>query len=122
MIELEASASIFGFKLGQENTMRDLEREQREMRERINRGTKGKAKKEQKSLSTDEPLPQSDVSDVKRLQKKVIALESENKQLKAQIESLRHQKTVYVERQKSADEERREQQHNYFKYSNARRW
>lgn len=102
--------------------MKDLEREQREMRERINRSTKGKAKKEPKSLSIDEPLPQSDISDVKRLQKKVIALESENGELKAQIENLRRQKTVYVERQKGADEERREQQHNYFKYSNARRW
>lgn len=102
--------------------MKDLEKEQREMRERMNRRVKAEAKEEQKSLSNDEPAPQNDASDIRKLQKRIIALETENRELKARIESLRRQKTVYVERQKSADEERREQQHNYFKYSNARRW
>jgi hypothetical protein len=48
-------------------------------------------------------------------------MQAENTALLAENDSLRRQKVVHVEGQKSAEEKRREGVHNYFKYSNARR-
>ena len=101
--------------------MKDLQQEQREMRARMTSTTvKEKQKSTNKQLSHDNT--DLDANDIKKLQKQIDALESENRELKAQIESLRRQKIVYVETGKSPEAQRREQQHNYFKYSNARRW
>jgi hypothetical protein len=105
--------------------MKDLQREQREMRARMKRDTGATVKEQQTSL-TEAHFQQDNgepgANDTKKLQKQIADLESENRELKAQIASLRRQKTVYVEREKSGEDQRREQQHNYFKYSNARRW
>lgn len=103
--------------------MKDLQREQNEMRARMKQEASATVKEKQKS--TDELTPGNThpgMNDVKKLQKRIAVLESENRELKAEIQSLRRQKIVYVEREKSTEDQRREQQHNYFKYSNARRW
>jgi hypothetical protein len=106
--------------------MKDLAKQQREMRQRMNRETNAKVEKEQRSVGPEKQRQENEAdvvaNDVEKLQKRIIALEAENRQLKVEIESLCRQKTGYVERAKSPDEQRREQQHNYFKYSNARRW
>jgi hypothetical protein len=105
--------------------MNNLEKRQNEMRQRMKRQTKAKVIQESTpvvprkvfaAISAQPPL------DISKLQQHIHDLEAEISILRAENERLRTQKTVYVERQKSGDELRREQQHNYFKYSNARRW
>ena len=104
--------------------MKNLEQAQREMRERQKQPTEPKPKRVKKATPHIEPFVEVNVSDESKLQQRIAALESENQSLLAELKQLRRQKTVYVEveRGKSADQERREQIHNYFKYSNARRW
>jgi uncharacterized small protein (DUF1192 family) len=106
--------------------MKNLEHAQREMRDRQKLKTDPKPIRKRKPPTTvgREREEIQLVVDTNKLQQRISALENENQRLRAEVQQLRRQKTVYVEveRRKSADEERREQQHNYFKYSNARRW
>ncbi len=103
--------------------MKNLDERQREMRERMARQPKlepeprASQSSSQRAKSAD--LQQNAKSELER---RIALLEAENARLRAENERLRCQKVVYVERQKSAEEERRERVHNYFKYSNARRW
>lgn len=107
--------------------MKDLAAEQREMRERMNQQTANmKSKTKPKSAVTAARIQDNPSSapadDIKALQKQIRALETENRALRAGIETLRRQKTVFVERETSAEDERRENAHNYFKYGGGRRW
>jgi len=58
-------------------------------------------------------------SELDRLRKKVKGLEAENRELRSQVTTLQQQLQT---REPSVDEQRREQQHNFFKYSNVRRY
>jgi hypothetical protein len=105
--------------------LKNLEESQQEMRERQNRNTEPKPRPVRKATPPVEQIAEANVgNDVNKLKQRITALENENQRLRTEIQQLRRQKTGYVEveRQKSADEQRREQVHNYFKYSNARRW
>jgi len=100
--------------------MKNLEESQREMKER-------NVAADNTREAVVPPTPrrqrerQSDVNALRRriaeLEKRVLALEAEN-------ERLRGQKTIVVERpaQKSSNDSVREQRHNFFKYSNVRRY
>jgi len=102
--------------------MKDLGKRQREMRERMKQEGHLTADDAPATVAPyDNMVAGTESTDVLQLKKRLAVLEAENAKLRSEIETLR-QKTVYVERQKSPDEARREQQHNYFKYSNARRW
>ena len=107
--------------------MKDLAAEQREMRERMIQQTANtKSKTKPKSAVTaariqDNPSGAA-ADDIKALQKRIRALETENRALNARIEILRRQKTIYVERETSADDQKRQNAHNYFKYGGGRRW
>jgi hypothetical protein len=104
--------------------MRDLEKLQSEMRERVKRQPKAKATQELVSAPSSKSAaaaPRQSL-EVAKLRQRISDLEIALGNLQIENERLRRQKTIYVERQKSGDEVRREQQHNYFKYSNARRW
>src|SRR5438067_143962 len=98
--------------------MKNLGERQREMRERMKREVRRNG---DDALATatahHNAAAGKDSTDISQLRKRLATLESENAKLRSEIESLRRQKTVYVEGQKSPDEARREQQHNYFKYS-----
>jgi hypothetical protein len=109
--------------------MSNLEEQQRAMRERMKAQSKPKIqpkskvkKKSALSVSHKPMVAVQQSSDEAKLSQQIAALKLENARLQAENEQLRSQKTVYVEREKSQTESRREQQHNYFKYSNARRW
>lgn len=92
--------------------MKNIETEQRRMRER-NR------KAELKSAVV-RPDSVDDTSELLALRKRVKELEAETARLRLQVASLSRQTSRVQE--KSPDDQRREQQHNYFKYSNARRY
>jgi hypothetical protein len=95
--------------------MKNIEAGQREMRERNRKAERKDAIVESaRSSSTDE------VSELRALRKRVTALETENAELRMQIASSLKQ-PGHVQGT-SPEEQRREQQHNYFKYSNARRY
>ncbi|HEY3771102.1 MAG TPA: hypothetical protein VGN44_20690 [Candidatus Angelobacter sp.] len=109
--------------------MSKLEEQQSAMRERMKAQSKPKIQPKSKmkknsalSISHKPIAAVQQSSDVAKFSQQIEALKSENARLQAENEQLRSQKTVYVEREKSHAESRREQQHNYFKYSNARRW
>jgi predicted RNase H-like nuclease (RuvC/YqgF family) len=70
--------------------------------------------------AVEEPnVPKSDkASELNTLRKRVKALEAENSQLRLQIATL--QQKVRMQ-ESSPDEQRRQQQHNFLKYSNIRR-
>lgn len=100
--------------------MKNLEERQREMRKRT-----------LVSNTSDEavvvPAPRKkreQPSEVNALKKRITELEKRVLTLEAENERLRAQKTVVVERstQKSYEDSVREQRHNFFKYSNARRY
>jgi hypothetical protein len=105
--------------------MKNLEERQREMRERTAQGGTSKPERAKKSAS-EIPATSSENSsaEIGAMQKRIVQLEADNERLEAENERLRRQKTIVVERaqEKSCDEQVREQRHNYFKYSNARRW
>ncbi|HEY1527839.1 MAG TPA: hypothetical protein VGH51_16520 [Candidatus Angelobacter sp.] len=104
--------------------MRDLEKLQSEMRERVRRQPKAKATQKLVAAPSSKPAAAvpSQSLEVAKLRQRISDLEVALSNLQAENERLRRQKMISVERQKSGDETRREQQHNYFKYSNARRW
>jgi uncharacterized small protein (DUF1192 family) len=102
--------------------MKDLGERQREMRERMKREIHHRDNDAPARPPHHQTTADKESTEVSQLKKRLAILEAENARLRSENENLRCQKTVYVERQKSPDESRREQQHNYFKYSNARRW
>ena len=93
--------------------MKNLEDAQREMRERIAR------KKREENLARHGIAASDDSPEVLRLKRQISALIAENTRL-------RQQKTIVVERPCGRDKPYRdsvkEQQHNFFKYSNTRRY
>jgi hypothetical protein len=105
--------------------MNKLEEQQREMRQRMAQQGINKQARAKRNASRIPPTPpDASSSDLGALQKRVLQLETENERLKTENQRLRRQKTIIVENatEKSYDEQIREQQHNYFKYSNARKW
>lgn len=93
--------------------MKNLEDAQRKMRERNAR------KKQEEDLVQSELAASNDRSDVLRLKQQISALMMENNRL-------RQQKTIFVDRpggqEKPHTDSVKEQQHNFFKYSNTRRY
>jgi regulator of replication initiation timing len=101
----------------------NLEEQQSAMRKRMKDLPKSNmAKKPAPVVSRKRLAANQQSPEVTKLKSQIATLQAENASLRAENERLRRQKTVYVEREKSGDDLRREQQHNYFKYSNARRW
>ena len=100
--------------------MRNLEERQREMRERnlaVNSSYE--------AVVTPIPRKQrEDPSGVTALKKKIAELEKRVGALEEENQRLRAQKTIVVERpaQRSYEDTVREQRHNFFKYSNLRRY
>ena len=100
--------------------MKNLEESQREMRER-NLAADGPHEAVNRPTVRKQRERPSDVNALKKriaeLEKRVLALEAENERLRAQ-------KTIVVERpaEKSYGDSVREQRHNFFKYSNVRRY
>ena len=93
--------------------MKNLEDAQKKMRERNARKTQGE------DLVQPEIATSDDRSEVLRLKDQISALITENNRL-------RQEKTIVVERprgqNKSLPDSVKEQQHNFFKYSNTRRY
>jgi hypothetical protein len=100
--------------------MDNLEERQREMRERNSAGSKRK-----QTITGSHPASKlGDTSELRALKKEIAKLERRVLALEAENQRLRAQKTIVVERdaQKSSGDSIREQRHNFFKYSNARRY
>ena len=100
--------------------MDNLEERQREMREsNLAAGKKNKTGQvSSPAKKAGEPQDVGALKDqIEKLQKHVLTLEAENQRLRAE-------KTIVVERpsQKSSEDSVREQRHNFFKYSNVRRY
>jgi hypothetical protein len=99
--------------------MDNLEDRQREMRDRNLRERSGEGKRET-------PLPPLETAapagsrEVLRLKRGIAELQEQLSDLQLENTRLRHQKTIVVER--SGGDSVKEQQHNFFKYSNARRY
>ena len=93
--------------------MKNLEDAQKKMRERNARKTQGE------DLVQPEIATSDDRSEVLRLKNRISALITENNRL-------RQEKTIVVERprgqNKSLPDSVKEQQHNFFKYSNTQRY
>ena len=98
--------------------MDSLEDRQREMKER-NSASGKKTKDVARSSSTEK-----ETSDVRVLKRHIGELEKQVLRLGAENQRLREQKTIVVERtpQRSNEDAIREQRHNFFKYSNTRRY
>lgn len=85
--------------------MKDLGERQREMRERMKREVHRKGDDVPATAVPDRNTAAGRGStDVLQLRKRLAAVEAENAHLRSEIEILRRQKTVYVERQKSPDD------------------
>jgi molecular chaperone GrpE (heat shock protein) len=100
--------------------MNNLEQHQREMRERNSVERRGK-----QAVAASTPAGQlEEPSEVRALKKQVAELKKRVLTLEAENQRLQKQKTVVVERapQQSSGDAVREQRHNFFKYSNARRY
>ncbi|MBV9609163.1 MAG: hypothetical protein JO187_06360 [Acidobacteria bacterium] len=104
--------------------MSKLEERQREMRQRMAREAQTNGEQQKSPSASTAQAKATDQEAVQVLRKRIAQLETENAALKEESVRLRQQKTVVVEkvREKSCDEEVREQRHNFFKYRNARRW
>src|SRR5436190_23981504 len=105
--------------------MKNLEERQREMRKRTAQG--GTSNPERAKNSTHEipaPSSQNSSAEIRAMQKRIVQLEADNERLKAENERAGSKDSRRGQRaqEKSYDEQVREQRHNYFKYSNARRW
>lgn len=63
-------------------------------------------------------------TEIQTLKKQLAKLKSENKRLQTENHRLMRENAALAlkPREKSGDEKLREQQHNYFKYSNAKRY
>jgi hypothetical protein len=100
--------------------MKNLEDAQRQMRERNAR------KKQPEDLVEPEIAASYDSPEVLRLKRQISALREQVMALQMENNGLREQKTVVVERPRGQDKPYRdsvkEQQHNFFKYSNVRRY
>jgi hypothetical protein len=72
------------------------------------------------TASEEANVPKSDsASEVNTLRKRVKALEAENSELRSQIFTLRQELRAH---EPSSDQQRKQQQHNFFKYSNTRQY
>jgi len=100
--------------------MKNLEDAQREMRERNAR------KKREEDLVQPEIAAADDSPEVVRLKREISALKEQMMALRMENNRLREQETVVVERVRGQGKPYRdsvkEQQHNFFKYSNVRRY
>ena len=100
--------------------MKNLEDAQREMRERNAR------KKHAEDLVQPEIAALDDGTDVLRLKRQISTLKEQVIALQVENNRLREQKTIVVERSRGQDNPYRdsvkEQQHNFLKYSNVRRY
>lgn len=96
--------------------MKDLEEEQRKMRERMQANQRKKTTASTKSSSHAE---QSETKDVQTLLKRIEVLEAENASLKRQLSVLRDQSMPQERRSGMSENERR---HLFMKYSNVRRY
>ncbi len=98
--------------------MKNLEARQREMLER-----KAATKAPQSALASVPVAPGGD-DEVRRLRQRVTELEDRVLSLEEENKRLRKQKTVVVERrpEKTYQDTVQEQRHNFFKYSNVRRY
>ncbi len=94
--------------------MDNLEDRQREMRER------NTPKKRETRFTHPESAAQDDSPEVVRLKKRISELEEQVSALQLENNRLREQKTIVVER--SSGDSVKQQQHNFFKYSNARKY
>jgi hypothetical protein len=94
--------------------MKNLEEEQRKMRERMVAAKPRRAKAEQSV-----PAKTEEVKDVKMLLKRIELLESENIRLKSEIAELRDQPRT---QSRSHESDERERRHLFMKYSNVRRY
>lgn len=95
--------------------MKDLEEEQRKMRERMQAIKRKKAAKSTESSSPSE-LPET--NDVQTLLKRIEVLEAENALLRHQLSVLRARPIPQERRSEMSENERR---HLFMKYSNVRR-
>jgi|SRR5208282_26484 hypothetical protein len=100
--------------------MDNLEDRQREMRER------NAQKKREKRVMPPETAASEDSPEVVRLKKQISQLQAQVSALQVENNHLRQQKTIVVERSsgqgRSYGDSVKEQQHNFFKYSNVRRY
>ena len=100
--------------------MKNLEDAQREMRERNAR------KRREEDFVQPEIATADDSPEVVRLKREISALKEQVMALQMENNRLREQKTVVVERAPGQDkpyrDSVREQQHNFLKYSNVRRY
>ena len=99
--------------------MKDLEDAQREMRER-------NARKRREEDLVHPEMAADDSPEVVRLKREISALQEQVMALQMENNRLREQETVVVERVRGQDKPYRdsvkEQQHNFLKYSNVRRY
>jgi|SRR5579862_4234034 len=99
--------------------MKNIDDRQREMRERNHQ------KKQETMLSQSKTADPNDSPEVVKLKNQISELEQQVFTLQRENHRLREQKTIVVERPggqgKSYSDSVKEQQHNFFKYSNARR-
>jgi hypothetical protein len=100
--------------------MRNLEDAQREMRERNAR------KKDAEDLVEPEIAASDDGPEVLRLKRQISALKEQVIALQMENSRLREQKTIVVEKSRGQDksygDSAKEQQRNFLKYSNVRRY
>ena len=101
--------------------MENLEDRQREMREQNARKKRGKGLAQPETAAVPDDSPE-----VLRLKKRISELKEQVFVLQSENNRLREQKFIAVERsrgpEKSYDDSVREQQHNFFKYSNVRKY
>ena len=99
--------------------MESLEDRQREMKKRNARKERAESPALPRVSPSDSPEVIGLKKQISELKERVVALQVENTRL-------REQKTIVVERpggqERSSGDSVREQQHNFFKYSNTRRY
>ena len=96
--------------------MKDLEEEQRKMRERMQAAQRNKTWTSSKSHSRPKPPA---TMDVQALLKRIEALEAENTSLRRQLSEVRAQPRL---QEHSSGMGEQEQRHLFLKYSNVRRY
>jgi hypothetical protein len=96
--------------------MKDLEKNQGKMRERMQATQPKKTATSTKSSPHAKP---SETTDVQTLLKRIEVLETENTLLRRQLAALRDQPMAQERRSEMSDSERR---HLFMKYSNVRRY